>query len=331
MALSKPFLVAAIQSAPHYLDVPASTEKACRLIAHAAETGAAVAGFPEAWLPGYPFFAAAGGGTDWWRAAARYLEASIEVPGPETKLLCSAARKAGIDVVIGVIERDSATHGSVYCTILTITREGTLIGRHRKTRPTHVERAVWADGDASGLIVHPRAYGRLSSLNCWEHNSVLPGYALMTQGPQIHFALWPGREWSPPPPAPTALFSRQLLLSRAFASQAGCYVVCVGGLRTKEDVPEAFRHLQTLDTTGDSYIIDPRGEIVVGPAVGETILVAECNPELIWAAKVGCDPAGHYARKDLFEFRVHPEQPSLRKGAVAPATDAGTAEVENQT
>lgn len=304
MTKFKPFKVAAIQSAPHYLDIGASVEKACLLIEQAGETGAEVAGFPEAWLPGYPFFAASGSSQDWWRAAARYLEASIAVPGPETEMLCATARRVGIDIVIGVIEKDTTTHGSVYCTILTIGHEGKILGRHRKTRPTHMERAVWADGDASGLIVHQRPYGRLSSLNCWEHNSVLPGYALMTQGPQIHFALWPGREWNPAPPAPIALFSRQLLLSRAFASQAGSYVVCVGGLRTKENIPEEFRHLQTLDTTGDSYIIDPRGEIVAGPASGEAILVAECDPELLLAAKVGCDPAGHYARKDLFEFRV---------------------------
>lgn len=205
MSHFKPFKVAAIQSAPHYLDVGATLDKACLLIEQAAETGAAVAAFPEAWLPGYPFFAASGASTDWWRAAARYLEASIEVPGPETERLCATARRCGIDIVIGVIEKDTATYGSVYCTILTIGREGKIIGRHRKTRPTHVERAIWADGDASGLVVHPREYGRLSSLNCWEHNAVLPGYALMTQGPQIHFALWPGREWNPAPPAPTAL------------------------------------------------------------------------------------------------------------------------------
>jgi predicted amidohydrolase len=135
---------------------------------------------------GLPVFAAAGASLT-GGARQRALEASIEVPGPETDRLCAAARSAGIDVVIGVIERDTATHGSVYCTILTIGREGRILGRHRKTRPTHVERAIWADGDASGLIVHQRHYGRLSSLNCWEHNSVLPGYALMTQGPQIHF------------------------------------------------------------------------------------------------------------------------------------------------
>lgn len=323
MALSNPFKVAAIQAAPHHLDVQASLAKACELIGRAADTGAVVAGFGESWLPGYPFFALTGLGIDWWRAAARYLEASIEVPGPETAALCKAAQRAGIDVVIGVIERDQATQGSVYCTILFIGREGRILGRHRKTRPTLTERAVWADGDALGLVVHQRPYARLSALNCWEHNSVLPGYALMTQGPQIHFALWPGREWNPPPPAPVALFSRQLLLSRAFASQAGSYVVCVGGLRTKQDIPEEFRHLHTFDTTGDSCVIDPRGEVVAGPVAGETILVAECDPELIRAAKVGCDPAGHYARKDLFEFRVKGGPPMDHAPPAPEAPDPG--------
>ncbi len=310
MKFTKSFKVGAIQAAPYYMDVEASLEKACDLIERAAEIGVAVAGFSEAWLAGYPFFSTGGINRDWWRAAARFYETAIEIPGLETERLCALAARTGIDVLIGVNERDTTTQGSVYCTILTIGREGKIIGRHRKTRATHVERALWADGDAKRLIVHQRPYARLSALNCWEHNSVLPGYALMMQGPQIHFALWPGREWQPSPPAPIALFSRQLLLSRAFASQAGCYVVCVGGLRTKQDVPEEFREFQTWDTTGDSYIIDPRGEIIAGPAIGETILVAECEPEVLWAAKVGCDPAGHYARKDLFDFRVHGQMKS---------------------
>ncbi|MDM0085370.1 carbon-nitrogen hydrolase family protein [Variovorax sp. J31P179] len=304
MAPSTSFRVAAIQAAPCYMDVQASLDKACALIKSAAQTGAVVAAFSEAWLPGFPFFLFSALDRQWWRAAARYLEATIEVPGPETDALCAAARDAGIDVVIGVVERDSTTQGSAYCTILFIGREGKILGRHRKTRPTLVERAIWADGDARGLVVHERSYGRISALNCWEHNSVLPGYALMAQGTQVHFALWPGREQATAPAAPEALYSRQLLLSRAFASQAASYVVCVGGLRTKQDVPEEFVDLQIRDTTGDSYIIDPRGEVIVGPGVGETILTAECDPELLRAAKVACDVAGHYGRKDLFEFSV---------------------------
>ena len=314
------FKIAAIQAAPCYLDVQASLDKACALIEQAAQTGAVVAGFSETWLPGYPFFLFSALSDDWWRVAARYLAASIEIPGPETDRLCRTARRAGIDVVIGVVEREPRSQGSVYCTVLFIGRDGSLLGRHRKTRATLHERSVWADGDASGLVVHQRPYGRISGLCCWEHNTVLPGYALMTQGTQIHFSLWPGRESPTAPPAPAALYPRQLLLSRAFASQAASYVVCVGGLRRAEFIPPEFRHLHSVDTSGDSYIIDPRGEVIAGPARGEEILVADYSAEQVLAAKVACDVAGHYARPDLFSFSVH--RPASELGVVNGATAA---------
>lgn len=298
------FKIAAIQAAPHYLDVEASLEKACRLIEKAADTGAVIAGFSETWLPGYPFFIFSAMDQDWWRVAARYLSESIAIPGPETELLCQTAKNAGIDVVIGVVEREPISQGSVYCTLLFIGKEGHILGKHRKLRATLHERSVWADGDASGLAVYQRPYARISGLCCWEHNTVLPGYALMKQGTQIHFSVWPGRESLIAPPTPVSLYPRQLMLSRAFASQAASYVVCVGGIRSAEYIPEEFRHLHTVDTTGDSYIIDPRGEVIAGPAKGEEILVAEYSQEAILAAKVACDVAGHYSRSDIFEFSV---------------------------
>jgi nitrilase len=298
------FKLAAIQAAPVYFDREASTLKACRLIQEAAAQGATLAAFSEAWLPGYPFFVwRAGSGRLAWKAAADYLANAVEIPGPTTDQLCEAACQANMDVVIGVVERDARTQGTAYCTLLFIGSDGRILGRHRKLKPTYKERIAWGEGDGSGLTVYQRPYGKISGLNCWEHNMVLPGYVLMSQGTQIHIAAWPGAE-DPAPPAPISVWERQLLLSRAFASQAASYVILVGGLLSAEHVPEAYREW-AYPSQGDSTIIDPRGEVVAGPAKGEVILTAEGSMENIFAAKAACDVAGHYSRPDLFQLRVH--------------------------
>jgi predicted amidohydrolase len=245
---------------------------------------------------------------------AEYLANAVEIPSPTTDQLCEAARIAGIDVVIGVVERDAATAGTVYCTLLFIGREGRILGRHRKIKPTFHERSVWGDGDAVGLRSYQRPYGRISGLNCWEHNTMLPGYVLAAEGTQIHVAAWPGREPAAAPPSPTPLWPRQLLLSRAFASQAGCYVIAAGGVRLKADTPERYRELSTFEHTGDSFIIDPRGEIIAGPAQGETILTAERSMEAVRAAKALSDIGGHYSRPDLLRLMVDRNPPERVAG-----------------
>jgi predicted amidohydrolase len=295
------FKLAAVQAAPVQFDLEASTDKACRLIEQAGAEGAQLTAFGEAWIPGHPFFVYAASSRLWWRAAEEYLANAVRIPSPTTDRLCRAARIAGVDVVIGVAELDAATRGTVYCTLLFIGREGRILGRHRKLKPTHAERSVWGDGDGSGLVAYERPFGRISGLNCWEHNMMLPGYALAEAGTQVHVAAWPGEERDAPR-APAPLWSRQLLLSRAFASQAGCYVILAAGVRREQDTPERYRSLVGHHETGDSCIIDPRGEVVAGPAQGETILTAEGSLENVRAAKAACDIAGHYSRPDVLRL-----------------------------
>jgi len=294
--------VAVAQAASAFFDKRAGTEKACRLIREAGAAGAQLVAFGETWLPGYPFFVDAPVTDLWWAAAADYLQNAIEIPGPETGQLCAAAAEADVDVVIGAAELEPTTKGSIYASLLFIGREGALLGRHRKLKPTHHERSIWADGDAKGLKVYSRGYGRLGGLNCWEHNILLPGFALIAQGVQIHVSAWPGREPDQAPSDP--VWARQILLSRAFASQAGAYVLAAAGLRRLEDVPERWRPLFPFEHNGRSVIVDPRGEVIAGPAEGETLLLADLDLELVYQAKAACDPAGHYSRPDLFELRL---------------------------
>ncbi len=300
--------VAIIQATPVYLDLEASIEKARRLVAQAASKGASLVAFGECWLPGYPVHAFAGMETPgWWDLARDYLDKAIEIPGPETELLCQIADEHAVDIVMGVAERDPVTRGSVYSTQLIISAEGMVIGRHRKMRPAIHERAVFADGDASGLQVHERGYAYISGLMGVEHQMVLPTYALAEQGTQFHVGSWPGGE-EEAPPAPAVQWQRQHLLSRAFAAQAGAYVLCAGGILSPDDLPEAYRPFLRNPLTGDSVVIDPRGEICAGPVQGETILYANCSPALIQAARIAFDCAGHSSRADQLEFRNHAAQ-----------------------
>ena len=318
------FLLAAIQAAPVHLDREASTEKACGLIASAAEKGATFAAFGETWLPGYPLFAFAPPTPVRWRAGAAYLAAAVEIPGPEIARLCAAARKAKLDVAIGVAELDQRTKSTVYCTLLFISRDGEIIGKHRKLKPTFHERTAWGEGDGSGLRVYERPYGRISGLNCWEHQMMLPGYALATQGTQIHVAAWPGREPEQAPPPPVGLWPRQTLLSRAFASQAGAYVILASAINRKADYPAEFRDAVLFEHDGGSCIIDPRGEIIAGPVKGEeTILVAEGSLDLVRSVKAVVDIGGHYSRPDVFNLKINNGAASIDESLAEVRSNSG--------
>ena len=324
MSVPRDFRIAAVQAAPVFLDPVASTEKACGLIAQAAARGAQLAAFSETWLPGYPrWINATIPVAAKRRLGGKYLAASVTLAGPEVARIAGAAREHHIDVVMGIAELDPVTRGSTYCTLVFISSDGQILGRHRKLKPTYGERFAWADGDGAGLQVHSRPYAALSGLNCWEHNMVLPGYALMAQGTQVHVAAFPGYESTPSG-------TRQLLLSRAFASQAAAYVVLVGGLLRPDDVPdpEVRDAVATLPPlTGDSYIIDPTGEVIAGPAVGEEILVADASLDAVRVAKGVCDVAGHYSRPDVLQLHID-RRP---RRALIEWTDHGPVNAEAET
>lgn len=104
------------------------------------------------------------------------------------------------------------------------------------------------------------------------------------------------------------------------AREGGMFVIsCCQGLKMS-DIPEEYKFKSYYPddrewiNTGNSCIINPKGEIIAGPLnEKQNILYAELDLTLITSAKRMFDAAGHYARPDVFELIINQqEKPNLR-------------------
>ncbi len=150
-----PFLVAAVQATPVFLDRAATVEKACALIAEAGRGGRQARGLPRGVHPHLPALGVVHPALQDPGAAGALRRAAGErrdVPSPEIDRLCRAAAAAGVNVVMGVNERNAEASGTtLYNALLFIGADGRLLGTHRKLVPTVAERLVHGQGDGSTL------------------------------------------------------------------------------------------------------------------------------------------------------------------------------------
>jgi nitrilase len=317
--------IAAVQVPPVYLDREATIDKACELVAEAGRAGAKLVVFPESFVPAYP---------DWvWAVPAgqndlmadmysALLDNSLEVPGAATERLCRAAKKGKTYVVMGATERNvEASGASLYNTLIYISADGELLGKHRKLVPTGAERLVWAPGDGSTLGVYDTPFGKLGGLICWENYMPLARYAMYAWGTQVYVAAtWDrGEPW--------------LSTLRHIAAEGRVFVIgCCMPLQMS-DIPQRFAAIKRFYpadrdwiNNGDSAVVDPEGNFIAGPMHKETgILYADLDMAGARGQKWMLDVAGHYARPDVFELIVHTEpRPMIsidRGGTGVPARD----------
>ena len=182
--------VAVVQAGAVPFDPESGLKKASRLLEEAAEAGAQLAVFPEAFITGYPkgldFGARVGMRTPEGRKDfQRYWESAVEVPGPATETLAAAVRKHNSHLVIGVIERDG---GTLYCTALFFCPEHGLLGKHRKLMPTAAERLIWGFGDGSTMPVFDTPLGKIGAVICWENYMPMLRMAMYSKGVQLYCA-----------------------------------------------------------------------------------------------------------------------------------------------
>jgi len=273
--------VAVVQAGAVLFDSGASVDKAEGLIAEAAERGARLVVFPEAFIGGYPkgedFGARVGSRTPEGRKLfRRYFEGAVDVPGPETERLAQAAKARGVWLVIGAIERDG---GTLYCTALFFAPDGRLAGKHRKLMPTAMERLIWGFGDGSTLPVMETGFGRIGAVICWENYMPLLRAAMYQQGIQLYCA-------------PTVDDRETWLVTmRHIALEGRCFVL------------SACQYTESI--RGGSVIVGPLGRVMAGPCYdGECVLTAELDVGEIAEGKFDLDVAGHYARPDVFRLEV---------------------------
>jgi aliphatic nitrilase len=304
MPLQHPsYKVAVVQAAPAFLDLEAGIDKTVALIEEASAAGARLIAFPETWLPGYPWWI-------WLGAPAwaimkgfvnRYFDNSLSYDSTEADELRQAARRNNIFVVLGLAERDG---GSLYISQWIIGPNGETIAQRRKLKPTHVERAVFGEGDGRGLAVHDTEIGRLGALCCWEHIQPLSKYAMYSQNEQIHVGAWPS--FSVYDPFAHALgWEVNNAASKIYAVEGGCFVLGPCATVSDEmigllcDTPEKHQLLHAGG--GHAVIFGPDGAPLCDKLApdAEGLLYAQVNLGAISVAKAAADPAGHYSRPDV--------------------------------
>jgi nitrilase len=304
--------VAVIQTPPVLLHRDATVTKVVSSMDEAAEAGASLMIFPEAYVPGYPTWI--------WRLKpggdmrlsgeihARLRENAVDLARADLQPIQDAAARHGATVVLGINEIDSAFSGTtLFNTVVVIGADGTLLNRHRKLMPTNPERMVWGMGDASGLRVVDTPLGRLGSLICWESYMPLARYALYAQDIEIYVApTWDaGDSW--------------IATMRHIAKEAGCWVVGTATAMQGSDVPDDFPERDKLFepeewiNDGDAVVVKPMGAIAAGPLNRQKgILYAEIDKEAARRGRRSLDVCGHYSRPDVFAFSVirKPYQPA---------------------
>jgi len=302
--MTKRFKAAIAQLSPIFLDREKTVEKACSAILEAGENGAKLIVFPEAFISGYP---------DWvWlipnsKGAAlnelyiKLVENAVSVHDQSMDQLCKVAKEAGINVVMGMNERNSESSGaSLFNSLLFINDLGEIMGKHRKLIPTGGERLVWAQGKGDTLRSYQTTAGKLAGLICWENYMPLARTAIYESGAQILAS-------------PTWDKSSNWLQSmQHIAREGGLFVISACMSLRMDDIPDEYEFKKLYPegrewiNTGNSCIIEPNGQIIAGPLEAEEgILYADIDLQQIIVAKRMFDVAGHYARPDLFNLSLN--------------------------
>ncbi|PNH37582.1 hypothetical protein VD0004_g9209 [Verticillium dahliae] len=305
--ISPKLKIAAIQAEPAWNDLEGGVNKSIALIQEAAQQGAHVIGFPEVFIPGYPWSIWAQCPTDNAAFMDEYLHNSLVKDSDEMRRICAAVKEAGAFVSF-------------------IDENGVIVHHRRKIKPTHVERAHWGDGQGESLqtVAPSTAFPdvNIGGLNCWEHTQTLLRYYEYEQNVDLHVSSWPPI-WPQPlllngeqsPDWPAHITDEMCLrFSQIVALEGTCFVMVSTQIvreeskkRCRIDKFDYASAVQQGDGGGFSMIYSPWGQELAKrlPPGEEGILYADVDLAEKTKAKQNLDIVGHYCRPDQSSLRVN--------------------------
>jgi amidase/nitrilase len=243
------------------------------------------------------------------------IQSAIAWDGKEARRMAEVARKAKVNCVVGCNElSDQPGSRTIYNSLIVISRDGSIAGRHRKLMPTHSERVYWGMGDARDIRAFKLDIGTVGASICYEHHMTLLRAAMALKGEEIHCALWPGW-WAveghlgakiAQPESRTCDIESAI---RQHAIENQVFVVSSSWYLKEADIPDELKGVMQYNlAAGGSCIVNPAGIMVEGPVFGkETIVHAEIHMAERDLAKAYFDCLGHYSRPDLLSLRIHDE------------------------
>lgn len=298
---SPKYRVAVTQHEPEWFDLQKSVEKTCRIITEAAENGARLVTFAEAFIPGYPAWI-------WTRPvdpvlSTAYIKNSLVVDSDEMKTIQNCAARHGIVVSLGFSENDN---NSLYIAQAIIDGDGSIVMKRRKLKATHMERTVFGDASGDSLLnVASTCVGKVGTLACWEHCQPLLKYHTFHQREQIHCSAWPPITNHTGGPE---LWSMSLegcqALSQVYAIESQTFVLHATTVMTEKGVKANSSEagmLMSAPGGGASVIIGPDGRVMSSPlgSTSEGIVYGDIDLDQAVFARSFLDSCGHYSRPDL--------------------------------
>lgn len=334
--------VGCAQFAPKFFDAKSTLEKAQAIIAEAGRLGLDLVVFPETWFAAYPYWRGSVSVKRSTELAVLMQQSAIRIPGPEVAALADAARRANVNVVMGCNElSDIPGSRTLFNSLLFISRDGKVLGRHRKLMPTHSERVYWGMGDGRDVVTFAMDIGRVGGLICYEHHMTLLKGAMAMLGEEIHCAVWPGwwsmdRHLGAKKGDPGSGDCDILPAIREYAIETQTFVVSCSWYLPDTEIPEELKDVMRYNlAVGGSCIVNPAGLFVREPVFEkETLVWADIDLNERDLVKAYFDAAGHYSRWDVLKLYLNREpiepkwiRDELRRARLSQLTSARVQEL----